>query len=186
MPDGYLNEGNGAWLQCAECGQQVQSNEYHKCTGTYSELKADLRVFNGKTIPRWKALSAPEVSKHLKNDLITMFLEVQGHVGILQAALDAQSMHPFRIEQLLADWRLAAEKMYGVGIVFEPSTDPCVRLIKQDVEVRIHYRHVMQHGMLTLLSMFRYLPDSSVPPKHKIEGFDPESLPLNAQPEENE
>jgi len=31
MPDGFLDEGNGATLFCDDCGQQVRTNEHHEC-----------------------------------------------------------------------------------------------------------------------------------------------------------
>jgi hypothetical protein len=41
MPSGFLNEDDGAYLVCVDCGQQVRSNEYHTCNAEIPGSECD-------------------------------------------------------------------------------------------------------------------------------------------------
>jgi hypothetical protein len=122
-------------------------------------------------LPKWKRRVGKDVTDLKKSKLINEFLGLQVHVEKLQSQLDAQPGHPLRLEDMLKEWALAFYRI-GIAIRFTPSTDPFVRFTKHDVEVAIHYSHIMSYGMFMIVSMFNQVPNTCVPPRHFIEGTD--------------
>lgn len=104
-----------------------------------------------------------------KSAVVTKCLSLQHQALALQAEVDSQVNHPFRLETMLKEWILAFNK-FGIGVWFEPSASPYIAFCKDTVEVRVHYRHLLQHGLHSILQMFHPVGDTSTRPSNYLEG----------------
>lgn len=175
MEGEFLDEDNGATLYCDICHEDVRSNEAHVCPGhPPEEEEPNVMKHAGvplglKPLPRRKRMDGAELMALKKNKLQNEFLGLQVHCEQLQSQLDAQPTHPFRLEELLKEWILAFNK-FGIGIWWEPSKDPRVKFCKNEVEIAIHYRHLLNYGMYQILRMFHPISDMEWTPCNRIEG----------------